>query len=130
MGAQILVGLLFTVLDFPVDPGTQFSRQTAAYSIEGVEFHVGETIPVEGTVDQVYITKKGTYFLCFGGQFPNYTFAAIVYSRDVANFRILDSCEGKSVVVSGLVRVQKGKTQMVLERREQLHLVHHRQHDG
>jgi DNA/RNA endonuclease YhcR with UshA esterase domain len=83
--------------------------------------HVGETVTVEGTVDQVYTARRsGVTFLDLGGRYPNEAFMAVIFSGDAGKFPNVHALEGKTVDITGPVRLYKGKPEIILRDAGQL----------
>ena len=53
-------------------------------------------------------------FIDFGGRYPNNTFTAVIFSRDVTKFSNVDALNGKTVDVTGPVRLHNGKPEIIL----------------
>lgn len=77
--------------------------------------YVGESVAVKGVVANVFQSQKGNTFLNFGKPYPNQTFYAVIFSKDVAKFGNLKSYEGKTVVVTGMVQSYKGHAEIILK---------------
>ncbi len=82
--------------------------------------HVEELVVVEGTVDQVSVSASETTFLNFGGRYPNHVFSAVLFKSKRALFPDLQSCEGKTIQVQGVVRLYFEKPEIVLSEPGQL----------
>ncbi len=82
--------------------------------------HLEELVVVEGTVAQVSVSASETTFLNFGGRYPNQVFSAVVFKSKRALFPNLESCEGKTVQVQGIVRLYFEKPEIVLSEPGQL----------
>jgi DNA/RNA endonuclease YhcR with UshA esterase domain len=50
-----------------------------------------------------------------GGKFPDNTFTAVILAADAAKFPDMDSLNGKTVDVTGQVRLYKGKPEILLK---------------
>ncbi|MGH6674316.1 MAG: hypothetical protein ACRECE_09805 [Xanthobacteraceae bacterium] len=84
--------------------------------------HAGEHVTIEGAVSAVHTADSGVTFLDIGGSFPNNAFAAVIFKDDAAKFRHLDSFTGRTVDVSGAVRLYQGKAEIVLNDPAQIKL--------
>jgi len=49
-----------------------------------------------------------------GGGYPNNTFTAVIFSRDVTKFSNVDALNGKTVDVTGPVRLHNGRPEIIL----------------
>jgi DNA/RNA endonuclease YhcR with UshA esterase domain len=82
--------------------------------------HVGEQVVVEGTIDQIVTTVNLTTHINFGGRYPNQVFTATILKARQPYFTGVKEYEGKLVLVRGLVRLYRGKPEIVLEEPDQL----------
>ncbi len=83
--------------------------------------HVGQTVTVEGTVDQVYTARRsGVTFLDMGGRYPNEAFMAVIFADDASAFPNVHAFEGKTVDITGPVRLYRGKPEIILRDAGQL----------
>jgi DNA/RNA endonuclease YhcR with UshA esterase domain len=77
--------------------------------------HVGQTVTVEGAVSDVHHARSGSAtFIDLGGRYPNNTFTAVILGRDAGKFPNVDALDGKTVDITGAVRLYKGKPEIVL----------------
>lgn len=81
---------------------------------EQAKSHIGERVTVSGVVAQVSASRKGHTYLNFGAAYPNQVFAAVVFASDASQFPDLRSLNGKRVAVTGLVKLYRGKPEIVL----------------
>lgn len=84
--------------------------------------HAGERVTVEGAVSAIHTAGSGVTFLDIGGSFPNNAFAAVIFKDDVGKFRDLDTFNGKTIDVTGSVRLYQGKPEIVLNDPAQIKL--------
>jgi DNA/RNA endonuclease YhcR with UshA esterase domain len=76
---------------------------------------IGANLTVEGVVSEVHHTASGKMiFLDIGGRFPNNPVAAVIFSDDAVKFRDVDSLNGKTVDVSGTIKLYQGKPEIIL----------------
>lgn len=85
--------------------------------------HIGETVIIADSVAQVTVTSRGMGYLNFGERYPNSNFSAVVFKKDMDNFKDLKQYEGKKVEISGKVELYKEKPQIVLRESEQIKIV-------
>jgi DNA/RNA endonuclease YhcR with UshA esterase domain len=77
--------------------------------------HVGQTVTVEGVVSEVHHAASGkVIFIDMGGRFPNNPFAAVIFKEDFDKFPDVDSLEGKTIAVTGLIKSYEGKPETIL----------------
>ncbi len=84
---------------------------------------VGKQVTVTGIVDQVHLTDTGTYFLNMGGDFPDNTFTAVIFSSDSSAFGNIKNFEGKNVAIQGTITDYKGNPEIVLKSSDQIKLI-------
>jgi predicted lipoprotein len=77
--------------------------------------YVGKDVTVEGVVSEVHHTASGkAIFLDIGGRYPEQQFAAVVFASDFGKFPKVDSLEGKTVDVTGAIKVYHGRPEIIL----------------
>jgi DNA/RNA endonuclease YhcR with UshA esterase domain len=81
---------------------------------------VGKTVTVEGTVDNVHTTASGNTYIDLGGRYPNNTFAAVIFSQDTSKFPNAAALKGKTVDITGPIKLYKDKPEIVLKSADQL----------
>jgi DNA/RNA endonuclease YhcR with UshA esterase domain len=69
--------------------------------------HEGETVTVKGRVEGQRTTGSGTTFLNFGGRYPNQVFSCRAFAEHFPGG--VPTCEGKTVEVTGLIKMYEGK---------------------
>ena len=105
------LGLGFALAAAPALAQTQMPAIAAA----DAKAHVGQTVTVEGVVSEVHTAASGrATFIDFGGRYPNNTFTAVIFSRDVTKFSNVDALDGKTVDVTGPVRLHNGRPEIIL----------------
>ncbi len=77
--------------------------------------YVGQTVTVEGTVSEVHTARSGARFIDIGGRYPNSVFTAVIFSGDASKFPNVDSLNGKTVDITGPVRLYRGKPEIILK---------------
>jgi DNA/RNA endonuclease YhcR with UshA esterase domain len=82
--------------------------------------HVGEFVTVRGLVANVHISRAGNTFINFGPPYPNQTFTAVIFRERTRMFPNVHGLEGSEVLVTGEVRLYKGKPEIILEDSNQL----------
>jgi DNA/RNA endonuclease YhcR with UshA esterase domain len=89
--------------------------QMPAIAAADAKAHVGQTVTVEGVVSEVHTAASGrATFIDIGGRYPNNTFTAVIFSRDVTKFSNVDALNGKTVDVTGPVRLHNGRPEIIL----------------
>jgi DNA/RNA endonuclease YhcR with UshA esterase domain len=84
--------------------------------------HVGQTVTVEGVVSEVHIASGGSgmTFIDMGGRYPDNAFAAVIFRDDASKFPNVAALNGKTVDITGAVRLYKGKAEIILKDAAQL----------
>jgi DNA/RNA endonuclease YhcR with UshA esterase domain len=82
--------------------------------------HVGQTVTVEGEVSNVHKIASGLIFIDMGGRFPDNVFTAVIMAADSGKFPDVEGLNGKSVDITGLIRLYKGKPEILLKDPAQL----------
>jgi DNA/RNA endonuclease YhcR with UshA esterase domain len=82
--------------------------------------HVGQTVTVEGTVSNVHTARSGVTFIDMGGRYPNNSFTAVIFAKDASKFPGAGSLNGKTVDITGPVRLYKGKPEIIVKDAAQL----------
>jgi DNA/RNA endonuclease YhcR with UshA esterase domain len=110
--STLVVALAFAVTTAPAFAATIAPAEAKA--------HVGETATVEGTVDEVYTARSGVTFLDMGGRYPNETFTGVIFAGDAGKFPNVHALQGKTVDITGPVRLYRGRPEIILNDAGQL----------
>jgi DNA/RNA endonuclease YhcR with UshA esterase domain len=84
--------------------------------------HVGQHVIVEGKVTQIVLSVNLTTHINFGGIYPDHVFTVTIFKANQARFPGVGEYEGKMVRVEGDVHLYRGKPEIVLEERSQIHV--------
>ena len=97
-------------------PKTAKPLQQATIRISYTEApeHVGEYAWVEGRVDHVYTSEKGTIFINFCPDYKTSPFGAVIFVSDAYKFPNPKQYEGETVEITGLIRSYQGRPEIVL----------------
>ena len=77
--------------------------------------YVGKNVTVEGPVSEVHHVASGKVtFIDMGGRYPNNTFAGVIFTDDASKFSDVDSLNGKTVDITGTVKLYQGRTEIIL----------------
>ena len=98
--------------------------QSLQITDEQAAAHVGQKVVVQGTVAGVYTSRSGNTFLNFGGTYPDQDFTAVVFSEASSSFSDVEQLQGKRVAISGVVRLYRGKPEIILRSASQLQVLH------
>lgn len=81
--------------------------------------HVGETATVVGEVSGVH-TAKSVTFINMGDRYPNQLFTAIIFGSDSAAIGDVSNLEGRTIGVTGVIKLYKGKPEIALKSKGQI----------
>ena len=87
---------------------------------ETASSHLGETATVKGAVADVHTARSGVTFIDIGGRYPHNAFTAVIFSEDAGKFPDVGALSGRVVEITGLVRLYKGKPEIILRSASQL----------
>ncbi len=77
--------------------------------------HVGQVVTVEGTVSEVHHAASGrATFIDMGGRYPDNVFAAVIFADDAGKFPNADALGGKTVDITGAIRLYQGRPEIIL----------------
>ena len=105
------IGLVVALAVSPATAATILAGQAAS--------HVGETATVQGLATQVKVSRNAT-FVDIDGMYPSQTFTAVVFASDIASVGDLSGLQGKTVDVTGTIRLYRGKPEIVVKSRSQI----------
>lgn len=74
--------------------------------------HEAKVVTVKGVVDGQRTVGSGTTFLNFGGRHPNQVFSCRAFAEKFPDG--VPACEGKTVEVTGMIKMYEGKPTMDL----------------
>jgi DNA/RNA endonuclease YhcR with UshA esterase domain len=76
---------------------------------------VGQSVTVEGVVSEVHHAASGKVtFIDVGGIYPDNPFAGVIFSDDASKFPNVDSLEGKTIDITGMIKLYRGKPEIIL----------------
>ncbi|HEY1978446.1 MAG TPA: hypothetical protein VGH13_00040 [Xanthobacteraceae bacterium] len=77
--------------------------------------HVGQSVTVEGVVSEVNTTDRaGVTFVDMGGHYPDNAFTAVIFKADAGKFPDVAALAGKTIDITGTIKLYKGKTEIFL----------------
>ncbi|GEM_PF-1334125 len=85
-----------------------------AYPYTEAKNHIGESTGISGTVVKVFTSSTNTTFLDFCATSKTCPFTAIVFKEDVSKLPNLTKYQGKSIIVSGIVRLYNGQAEIII----------------
>jgi DNA/RNA endonuclease YhcR with UshA esterase domain len=90
--------------------------QTAAQPIAPADAmaHIGQSVTVEGAANNVVTVRSGVTLINIGGRYPDNPFTAVILAADASKFPDINALNGKTVDISGPVKLYRGKPEIVL----------------
>jgi len=89
--------------------------QTPTIAPAAAKDHVGEAVTVEGVVAEVHHAASGrATFIDIGGRYPSNPFAAVIFEGDAGKFPNVDALSGKTVDITGRIRLYRGAPEIIL----------------
>ena len=89
--------------------------QTPAIAPAAAKDHVGEQVTVEGVVAEVHHAASGrATYIDIGGRYPNNPFVAVIFESDAGKFPNVDVLNGKTIDVTGRIRLYRGMAEIIL----------------
>jgi len=83
--------------------------------------YVGKSVTVEGPVSDVHHTASGkATFVDMGGSYPNKVFTGVLFSDDAAKFPDIDSLAGKTIDITGVIKLYQGRPEIILNDPDQI----------
>ncbi|HEY3798382.1 MAG TPA: hypothetical protein VGL58_08510 [Caulobacteraceae bacterium] len=83
--------------------------------------HAGQSATVEGVVSEVHTARSGAEtFIDIGGNYPNQTFTAVIWASSMAAVGDVNGLLGKTVDVTGTIKVFEGKPEIDITSRDQI----------
>ena len=87
---------------------------------EAMEY-VGKEVEARGRVASVTTSPLGTTFINFGGEYPNQRFAGFIAAGSaIAADRRLTMIQGKTISITGIVRLHDGKPEIEIVSADQI----------
>jgi hypothetical protein len=83
--------------------------------------YIGKSITVEGPVGEVHHAASGkATFVDMGGRYPNNVFTGVLFSGDAPKFPDIDSLAGKTIDITGVIKLYQGRPEIILNDPEQI----------
>jgi DNA/RNA endonuclease YhcR with UshA esterase domain len=84
-------------------------------SCSDAQSHVGQHVTVECAVSEVHHAASGSAtFIDMGGRYPSNIFTAVIFKDDASKFSNVDSLDGKTVDVTGVIGLYKDRPEIIL----------------
>jgi DNA/RNA endonuclease YhcR with UshA esterase domain len=116
--------LIFFLVGLEVS--AQKTPNPTSISIVDAKDHVGERVTICGKVEDTYYNAKVNgkpFMIYFGAKYPKQTFSAVIWNDDLKNFDYKpdEYLKGKFICIIGVIKMYKGKPEMVLNTQEQIY---------
>lgn len=82
--------------------------------------HRGQRVTVEGIVSEVFTSRRGDTFIDISGRYPNENFYGVIFSDSSAAIGNIDGLTGKTVDVTGMIKLYRGKPEIIVRTRNQI----------
>jgi hypothetical protein len=92
------------------------------YDYTQAKSHVNENAGIRGTVTKVYDSAKVTFLDFCGNSKTVCPFSGVIFSNDISKFPDVSQYKGKTVIISGIIKVYNGKAEIVLSDPRQIWL--------
>jgi DNA/RNA endonuclease YhcR with UshA esterase domain len=83
------------------------------------QYHVGQTITVEGTVSEVHIADSAT-FIDMGGAYPDEKFTGVIFPDYENLFPSVSGLEGRTIDITGTVKLYRDRPEIILTSADQI----------
>lgn len=103
---HLFLSLVLLGLGAPCLPAEESTEIPVVTPQEAAQ-HEGKVVTVKGKVDGQRMASSGTTFLNFGGRHPNQIFSCRAFADKFPEG--VPACEGKTVEVTGKVKMHDGK---------------------
>jgi DNA/RNA endonuclease YhcR with UshA esterase domain len=119
----VLAGLALGLALSPALAAGPTQPQPAVIGAADVKSHVGQTLTIEGAVSEIHRSRSGRQILInMNGRYPNNALTAVIFQNDFAKFANIESFNGKTVQVTGAIKLYRGKPEIVLSDPSQIKL--------
>ena len=121
MAAVIFVPFLLVLLPGATPGLPQLSAATSAITAEDAASHDGSLVTVEGVAREVHVARSGrAIFIDLDGTYPDQPFAAVIFEDDMAKVGDVGDLQGRTVDITGTIRMYKGRPEIVVHSRSQI----------
>jgi len=93
-------------------------------SIDSLQHYEGKKVTVCAKVQGIFVSNKTkkTTFINFGNPYPKEKFVVVIFEKDLVNFsyNIPTHLKNKKVCITGIVKMYKGKPEIIATKEEQI----------
>jgi exonuclease VII large subunit len=108
--------LLFALAALPAAAANLGVKDAAA--------HAGQNGTVVGVLSNVHQNASKMVFLDLGGVYPDNAFSAVIFPRDAGKFHDFAPLTGKTLAITGKIKMYQNKPEIVLNTPDQVKVVH------
>ena len=76
--------------------------------------YAGDSVSVKGTIVDVYTTSSGQVFFDYCKNYKSCPFSAVIFATDANNFGDVSRYEGKTIIVTGQIKIYNGTPEIVI----------------
>jgi DNA/RNA endonuclease YhcR with UshA esterase domain len=106
------------ILAFALTPSATLAQ---TISPSQAKDHAGQIVTIEGAVAEVHHTASGNAtFVDMGGRYPNNVFTGVLFSDDASKYPEIDSLAGKTIDITGAIKLYQGRPEIILNDPEQI----------
>lgn len=113
--AALPAALVLAALALSAGAPASLAAQQEVVAPDSAVHFVGKTVTIRGVVSGVHTSRGGTIFLDFGARYPRNTFTAVIFSSSASRFPNASAWEGKTLRVTGEVKLYRGKPEIVVD---------------
>lgn len=81
--------------------------------------YIGKYAQVRGTVEKVYKSSSNTIFIDYCKSSNKCPFSVVIFASDADKFKDVSKLQGKQITVTGIIKVYKGKAEIIVNSKEQ-----------
>ncbi|MFA6404742.1 MAG: phospholipase D-like domain-containing protein [Candidatus Paceibacterota bacterium] len=82
--------------------------------------YVGKYAQVRGTIVKVYKSSSDTIFIDYCKISSKCPFSIVIFASDADKFKEISKLQGKQITVTGIIKVYKGKAEIIVNSKEQI----------
>jgi DNA/RNA endonuclease YhcR with UshA esterase domain len=118
IGCGLLAGIVWGTFHTERAEALAASRPGAIAAANAAD-HIGRSVTVEGIVGDVHVAARAI-FIDVDGSYPDEDFVGVIFPEDFDAFPNVTALQGKTVEISGTVRLYRGKPEIILRSASQI----------
>lgn len=88
--------------------------------------HAGQPATVEGTVSEVFTSRRGDTFIDMGGTYPNEAFSGVIFADEAQVVGDVSGLRNKIIRLTGTIQVYRGRPEIIVTSRQQIAILQER----